>query len=180
MEVGGVARSFLRKWGVFDEGRSQGVLAARDAPLQAPRGGGLAPLTAHPAMLGTSKNTRFNVSSASAHVLTMARTLSDCIATISREEMRLTTGAALPVPSRLGVMGSQVWILGLGVLSNIRCKEIPRTGDCPMGSIPPAKIVQETDLIPTAYARSSFLHLSTSWRFRLSINRFWPLTSKCF
>lgn len=83
---------------------------------------------------------------------------------------------------RPDIVGSQVWILGLGILSNIRVrwKDIPRTGDCPMGSIPPAKIVQETDLIPTAYARSSFLHLSASWRFRLSINRFWPLTSKCF
>lgn len=106
MEVGGVARLFLRKWGVFDEGRSQGVLAARGAPLQAPTGGWLAPLTAHPAMLGTSKNTRFNVSSASAHVLRMVQTLSDCIATISREEMRLTTDAALPSSKQPGVMGS--------------------------------------------------------------------------
>lgn len=74
-------------------------MAARDVvfgSLQAPTGGWLAPLTAHPAMLGTSENTRFNVSPASAHVLGMAQTLSDCIATISREEMRLTTGAALP------------------------------------------------------------------------------------
>lgn len=52
----------------FDEGRSQGVLAARDVAFGALRKRQpslvLAPLTAHPAILGTSKHARFTVSTA--------------------------------------------------------------------------------------------------------------------
>lgn len=71
VEVGGEARVFLQSGVVFDEGRSQGVLAARDpavSPSQAPAGLGWRPpdSSLHPAMLGSGKHARLTVSTASA------------------------------------------------------------------------------------------------------------------
>lgn len=167
-KLGARARVLLGSGDAFDEGRSQGVLAARDhdcARLRAsasaqPACSG-APLTAHPAgawELGSSKHARFTVSSASAHVLMAARgrqDLPECIATWCH-------AAQLQVPRRLGSWAApkhqptaayslpraQVWALRLGmrmgsqrlfgIFSKIRWEE-PQS--------PPSKITQETDLI---------------------------------